>query len=193
MLKKIYIGVAALTLAATLTACQSNMSQERKSLNAITGETKVVENQVNPGILIAYFPAAEESDKTEVPDNSNLMTDNLGSAAQLVREVTGGIDYRLGSSEVLPEDYGTIFLGFSSLTPDLPETLIGFLEQNDFSGKTIIPFVAADGENHEEIISLLYEAEPESEFLDEFFINGAKLDELTTGIEEWLSDLGYHS
>lgn len=44
-----------------------------------------------------------------------------------------------------PEQYDTIILGYPNWWGDLPQPLYTFLEEYDFSGKTIIPFVTHGG------------------------------------------------
>lgn len=44
------------------------------------------------------------------------------------------------------EQYDTIFLGYPIWWSDLPPVVYTFLESNDFSGKTIIPFCTSAGE-----------------------------------------------
>lgn len=166
-----------------LAACQKNMEPAGKIAGTIERETAVVENQVSAETLIAYLSDTETGNESAF---------QIESAVQTIEEVTGGSTYAIGTQAELPADYGTVFLGFSSLSSELPLSLTDFLEQNDFSEKTMIPFIISDGRDLTGITGALYELEPESEFLDGYVITGGNSGELKTGLEEWLSDLGYN-
>lgn len=183
MLKKVYTMIAIWGVSAALTACHSNMRREEEIAGTITQETAVVENQVSTEVLIAYLSDAK------IPEES---ASQIETAVQIIKEVTGGSIYDIGTQTDLPAVFGTIFLGFSSSSAELPSSLTDFLEHNDFGEKTIIPFIMKNEENSDGAISALYDLEPESEFLDEYEMKGGDSGELIAGIEEWLSELGYN-
>lgn len=194
-IKKLVIATVTACVAVTMTACQSSRRPAVETAGILTTETAVVENQLNTGILIAYLADTEGAAISEVQDGGGA-SGQMQPAVQLIEEVTGGTVYAIDTQADIPTDYGTIFLGFSSQSAELPSDLVDFMEQNDFSGKTIIPFVVMNREDSTGIIDALYEAEPESEFLEEFYISNeiyGDSPELRTGIGEWLSDLGYNN
>lgn len=53
------------------------------------------------------------------------------------------------------DQYDTIFLGFPNWNADLPMPLYTFLEEYDFSGKTIIPFTTHGGSGFSRTISTI--------------------------------------
>ena len=59
-----------------------------------------------------------------------------------------------------PDDYSVIFLGYPNWNSDLPMPLYTFLENYDFSGKTIIPFVTHGGSGFSRTISTIQELQP---------------------------------
>lgn len=72
------------------------------------------------------------------------------------------------------------------------EILQRFLEKNDFSGKTIIPFWVTDSGDWDELMENLYEWEPDSEFLDGIILNAGDISAMQSEVSEWLSGLGYN-
>ncbi len=59
-----------------------------------------------------------------------------------------------------PDDYSVIFLGFPNWNADLPMPLYTFLEEYDFSGKTIIPFVTHGGSGFSRTIQTIAKLQP---------------------------------
>jgi flavodoxin len=59
-----------------------------------------------------------------------------------------------------PDDYDVIFLGFPNWNADLPMPLYTFLEEYDFSGKTIIPFTTHGGSGFSRTIQTISELQP---------------------------------
>lgn len=189
-MKKIYLTVLILVMGLTLTACQSRMMPNKSSV--ITGETAVVENQLSNGILIAYMSSAsKESAVVEENADSGLSSYNTETTAHMIEEITGGTMIDMVSSGNLPEDYGTLFLDVSG-SSELSETLESFLEANDFSEKTIIPFGIIGESDFETLLETLYELNPNSEFLDGLSIDESNMANQQSEVNAWLSGLGYH-
>ena len=60
------------------------------------------------------------------------------------------------------EQYDTIFLGYPNWWGDMPQALYTFLEEYDFSGKTIIPFCPHGGSGFSRTESTIADLQPES-------------------------------
>ncbi|ULQ58484.1 flavodoxin [Brucepastera parasyntrophica] len=58
------------------------------------------------------------------------------------------------------DQYDTIFLGFPVWYADLPMPLYSFLEQTDFSGKTLIPFSTHGGSQFSSTINTIVRLQP---------------------------------
>lgn len=177
-MKKIVLMMTVLAL--TLTACQGRTGSSTEAVREIARETAVVENELSDGVLIAYLSSEQPSQ------------DYIQETAYMIQEVTGGTVMNIDGEDSGSEDYGTIFLGVTSNQSQLPEILEQFLEKNDLSGKTIIPFYMINGENQEAIADALYEMEPEAEFLDGFLLSRNSTADLEQEIDGWLSGLGYN-
>lgn len=59
-----------------------------------------------------------------------------------------------------PDSYDVIFLGYPNWNADLPMPLYTFLEEYDFSGKTIIPFTTHGGSGFSRTIQTISELQP---------------------------------
>lgn len=59
-----------------------------------------------------------------------------------------------------PDKYDMIFLGYPNWNADLPMPLYTFLEQYDFSGKTIIPFTTHGGSGFSRTVQTISEMQP---------------------------------
>lgn len=53
------------------------------------------------------------------------------------------------------EDYDIIFLGFPNWWYDMPMPMYTFLEENDFSRKTVIPFISSAGSGFSQTVSTI--------------------------------------
>lgn len=89
------------------------------------------------------------------------------------------------------DEYDTIFIGFPNWYYDMPRAVYAFLEEYDFSGKTIVPFCTSGGSGFADSISEIQSLEPNANVIT----NGltvthsqiAKLD-LNT-VSEWINSL----
>ena len=59
-----------------------------------------------------------------------------------------------------PDSYDVIFMGYPNWNADLPMPLYTFLEEYDFSGKTIIPFTTHGGSGFSRTIQTISELQP---------------------------------
>lgn len=60
------------------------------------------------------------------------------------------------------DDYDYIFVGYPNWNADLPMPLYTLFEENDFSGKTIIPFVTHGGSGFSDTIRTIEQLEPDA-------------------------------
>ena len=109
--------------------------------------------------------------------------------AQIIQEQTGGDLFRIETVQEYPgthdallefaynelsenarpefsthienlDDYDVIFLGYPNWNADLPMPLYTFLEEYDFSGKTIIPFTVHGGSGFSRTIQTIQDLQP---------------------------------
>lgn len=88
------------------------------------------------------------------------------------------------------EDYDTIFLGYPNWNADLPMPLYSFLEEYDFSGKTIIPFSTHGGSGFSRTVSTIAELEPGAEVSrDGLSISRNSVSEAADSVAQWVQGL----
>lgn len=87
-----------------------------------------------------------------------------------------------------PDSYDVIFLGFPNWNADLPMPLYTFLEEYDFSGKTIIPFITHGGSSFSRTIQTISELQPDATVISDGLsiprnnVSGAESD-----VVDWVS------
>lgn len=73
------------------------------------------------------------------------------------------------------DDYNVIYLGYPNWWGTLPMSVASFLEEYDFAGKTIIPYVSYEGSGMGSGVSMIKELCPDAEVLDGFAIRGSEV------------------
>ena len=120
-------------------------------------------------ILVAYFSRTGEEYNVGV-----ISKGNTAVVADAIAEITGADKFEIKTVKAYPKayrettdvakkeqqdnarpeivgklenlkDYDTVFLGYPIWWSDLPMAVYTFLENNDFNGKTIIPFCTSAG------------------------------------------------
>ena len=90
------------------------------------------------------------------------------------------------------EQYDTIFLGFPNWWYTVPMAIHSFLDEYDFSGKTIIPFVTHGTGGLASTINDIKADLPDSVIVKEAVgVYRPEVDESRPKVEEWLDGLGY--
>ena len=88
------------------------------------------------------------------------------------------------------DSYDVIFLGFPNWNADLPMPLYTFLEEYDFSGKTIIPFTTHGGSGFSRTIQTISELQPNATVISDglsisrYSVSGAESD-----VIDWVKGL----
>lgn len=147
------------------------------------------------------------------------VTGNTGIVADMIAEATGGELFSILTTEHYPdsynatidagqqeknngtlpelashienlEDYDTIFLGFPNWWYGMPMAIYSFLDEYDFSGKTIVPFVTSGGSGFSNAISEIKSAEPGATVLEGLSIGGGSAASAQDDVADWLADLG---
>ena len=84
-------------------------------------------------------------------------------------------------------DYDVIFIGYPIWWGEAPRIVSTFMENYDFSGKTIVPFCTSEGSGISSSVSNLEELTSGATWLDGQRLNGS--DSLDT-VMEWVNSLG---
>lgn len=89
------------------------------------------------------------------------------------------------------DDYEVIFLGFPNWWGDMPMAVYSFLDEVDFSGKTVVPFVTSGGSGFSNTISTIESMEPGATVQEGLSISGSSAVNAQNEVTEWLTGLGY--
>ena len=88
------------------------------------------------------------------------------------------------------EQYDIIFLGYPNWWGDMPQPLYTFLEEYDFSGKTIIPFNSHGGSGFSNTIEEIKELQPDANISDEgLSISRDKVGDSVQDVTDWAKSL----
>lgn len=71
----------------------------------------------------------------------------------------------------------------------MPMPVYSFLEEYDFSGKTVVPFCTHGGSGFSDTISTLKEILPKAEILDGFEVYGENAADAGEDVSAWLKEL----
>lgn len=88
------------------------------------------------------------------------------------------------------QDYDIIFLGFPNWWHDMPMPLYSFLEEYDFSGKTVIPFVTSAGSGFSGTIGTIQDTLPEAVVVkDGFQVQMRSVTVAKPDVDHWIDGL----
>lgn len=93
-----------------------------------------------------------------------------------------------------PDSYDVIFLGYPNWNADLPMPLYTFLEEYDFSGKTIIPFTTHGGSGFSGTIQTISELQPDANVIsDGLAISRNNVSEAQREVIDWVNGLNLNA
>ena len=154
-----------------------------------TGNTEQAANyiaQVTGGDLFALEPV-------EPYTTEDLNYSNEDSRVSYEHENPDARQVELTASTVENwEEYDTIFLGYPNWWGDMPQALYTFLEEYDFSGKTIIPFCPHGGSGFSRTISTIAELQPGANVMEQgLSISRNSVTDAQSDVENWVAGLGF--
>lgn len=92
------------------------------------------------------------------------------------------------------DSYDVIFLGYPNWNADLPMPLYTFLEEYDFSGKTIIPFNTHGGSGFSRTIQTISELQPDATVIsDGLSISRNSVAEAESDVVDWINGLNLNA
>lgn len=164
---------------------------------------------------------SESFDKVDAVSSASLPNGNTIVIANYIKEATGGDMFQLITDKVYPAnydattdlaqkeqragerpslksqpknlaDYNVIFLGYPNWWGTIPMAYFTFLENNDLSGKTIIPFCthegSALGDSQRDITKLC----PKSKIVDGLAVRGGSVTGAKNEVDDWIKKIGFH-
>lgn len=88
------------------------------------------------------------------------------------------------------EQYETVYFGFPNWWGDMPMILYTFLDEYDFFGKTIAPFVTSGGSGFSGTIETIESMEPDAVVTEGLSLGSSEAGEPADAVSEWLGSIG---
>lgn len=206
---------------ANATPDNSAVTENKNSANTDTVTVTKSANSKILIIYFSRVGISEPFDKVDAVSSASLPNGNTIVIANDIKEMTGGDMFQLITDKVYPADYDAttdlakkeqnsnerptlksqpenladydiVFLGYPNWWGTLPMALFTFLENNDLSGKTIIPFCTHEGsglgDSQRDIAKLC----PESKIIDGLAVRGGSVTSAKTDVEKWLQKIGLY-
>ena len=183
----------------SLTACASGSP-------AATAAPTQAPQSAAPAAMDAPAETPETGEpETDQPAAADAGGDLFSIRTSVVYPADGGelIDYAAQEQEenARPEltthienldGYDTIFIGYPNWWADLPMAVYSFLDEYDFSGKTIIPFNVHNGSRFSRTIQTIQELEPDATVVEDgFTVSEQTVADAAEDVAAWLEGLGY--
>lgn len=89
------------------------------------------------------------------------------------------------------DKYDVVFIGFPNWWNDMPMPVFTFLEEYDFSGKTVIPFTTYGDGGFGRSVTSIQEILSDATILDGLAVQEHELESASAEVTEWLQVLGY--
>lgn len=151
--------------------------------------------------------------------DGNNVSGNAQLLAEITQEVTGGDLFFIETVEKYPAEYrgttdqakteqnddarpelsshvenmdayNTVILIYPNWWGTLPQPVFTFLEEYDFSGKTILPLCTHEGSQLGRSESDIASICPDAQLLDGLSVRGSDVGSAQTEVEEWISNSG---
>ncbi|HJF93459.1 MAG TPA: flavodoxin [Lachnoclostridium phocaeense] len=175
----------------------SDQTQETSDDQADAGEDETDTGAAtgSSDILIAYFSVPEDVDTEGIDADAgaSIVVDdgqvkgNLEYTAGIIQQTTGGDLLRIETVD----QYDTILLGYPNWWGDMPMPLYTFLEENDFAGKTIIPFTVHGGSGFSDTVDTIAQLQPDTQVSsDGLSISRNDVADAADEITSWAEGLG---
>lgn len=88
------------------------------------------------------------------------------------------------------EQYDVVYLGYPNWWGDMPMILYTFLDEYDFSGKIIAPFVTSGGSGFSGTIGTIENMEPNANVTEGLSLGSSEAAAPAGAVTQWLSDIG---
>lgn len=159
---------------------------------------------VDPRILIAYFSLSGNTrliaqdiqcmaggDLFEIKAERAYGPDFDSAVEQAREELRTQARPKLTAKVENIQDYDVIFVGFPNWVGTMPMAVFSFLEQYDFSGKTLIPFCTHGTSGISNTMTDFKKLNPQANILEhsDFFRNDVR--DAKIPLRNWLKKLGY--
>ena len=147
---------------------------------SVSGNTETVANKIHDLVGGDIFEL--ETEKT-YPSNYRELT------REVKKEIENGVKPTLKNNVENIEKYDVIFLGSPCWWSTYAPVVATFLDENDLSDKTIIPFMTHGGSGMGRSEEDLKNAEPEAKILNGLAIYGSRVDSSDDEIKKFVDNI----
>lgn len=147
---------------------------------SVTGNTKEVAGYIKDltnADIFEIIPKEKYTDEDIDYSNDNSRANREQNNDDARPEISNDID---------TTSYDTIFLGYPIWWGTVPKIIYTFLDNNDLSGKTVIPFCTSGGSGIKQSMNDLKEYNSNINWID-----GEKLNTNKDEVEDWINNLEY--
>ncbi|MGO8695829.1 MAG: flavodoxin [Rectinemataceae bacterium] len=167
--------------------------------------------------LIAYY--SRKGNNYVGGSVKDLPVGNTEVAAGIIQKLTGGDSFKIDTAKAYPadydettrvareelrqnarpeltghvenmDDYDVVFLGYPNWWGTMPMAVFAFLEEYDFSGKTIVPFCTHEGSGMGHSESDIKKLCPAARVAKGLAIQGGNVQKAESAISDWLQKPG---
>lgn len=149
---------------------------------SMSGNTETVANKIHDLVGGDIFEL--ETEKT-YPSNYRELT------REVKKEIENGVKPTLKNNVENIEKYDVIFLGSPCWWSTYAPVVATFLEENDLSDKTIIPFMTHGGSGMGRSEEDLKNAEPRAKILDGLAVYGSRVENSDNIVKEFLDNVKF--
>lgn len=189
----------------SLSGCQSSSASETSSTDesSIKPAPPTTATSTGKKVLVAYFSysgntrniahqisATLQGDLFEIQTVNPYPKDYDDCVAQAKEELRSNARPQLTNKVTNMDDYDTIFIGYPNWWGTMPMAMFTFLEEYNFSGKTIIPFCTHEGSRMGRSETDLAKLVPNASLQKGLAIRGSNVSSASRDINSWLKALG---
>lgn len=202
--KMLMIGISAF-MVFVLGACGNGETPAESSTDttsSLKNDTESV-SETSDAVLIAYFSWSGNTKQLAEMIQEQIggelfeiapetpYTDDINELSGIaLREQRDNIRPTLNSAVPDMSRYDVIFVGFPNWWNNMPMPVFTFLEEYDFSGKTVIPFTTYGNGVCGKSVDSIQDILSEATILDGLAIQEHELQDAPAEVSEWLQGLG---
>lgn len=217
-MKRFFSLMAILTMMFTLAACGNNNSLDQETSQIPTqAENNSSEEEITS--QPEELPQTDTGTATDSLIVYFSWSGNTESVAKEIQTQTGADIFEITPTEPYTNDYNTlldiaqeeqssdvrpeiaetvenfeqydvVYLGYPNWWGDMPMILYSFLDEYDFAGKTIAPFVTSGGSGFSGTISSIESLEPDAVVVEGLALDSSESANAGEAVTEWLSAVG---
>ena len=167
----------------------SNMTKEGENSSVVVNNKVLGNNQYVAGIISKALGADEFRIETV---KQYPIADHRAFINEAEQELKKGVRPALKAEPKDLAQYNIVFLGYPNWWGTMPPALFTFLEKNDLSGKTVIPFNTHGGSGFSDTIETIKKLQPKAKVIEDgLSIHRDDVEGSEDKIKAWLEKLGF--